>query len=262
MGTLFSSAFILGIISNLHCIGMCGPIVLAIPLNRESIWTKSSGILQYNLGRILTYSVLGGIVGFIGLGINFIGILQSLSIIAGIGIILYAWRKQLFKAAIFRKFNSNVIQKFTSKSMGKILRNDSPFKLFLLGMINGILPCGMVYTALITSIIAGNPLESSFAMLFFGLGTLPGMITIAFFANQIKSKFRSKINVALPYLVTIVGLLIVFRGLNLDIPYISPKVKINQKTKELKMDCCHKTATPICCQKKYRLKNSTSNIQH
>ena len=249
MGTIFISAFILGIISNLHCIGMCGPIALALPLNRESNWTKFYGILQYNFGRILTYSILGGIVGFIGLGMHLIGILQSLSIFAGIGIILYAWRKQLFKAAIFQQFNSNVLQKFTSKSMGKILRNDSPFKLFLLGMVNGVLPCGMVYTALITAVIAGNPLQSSFSMLFFGLGTLPGMISIAFFANQIKSKYRVKINAALPYLVTIVGLLIVFRGLNLDIPYISPKAKINHETKEVKMSCCHKTTVPVCCQK-------------
>lgn len=250
MITIFISAFILGIISNLHCIGMCGPIALAVPLNRTSNWSKLAGILQYNIGRITTYFTLGAIVGFLGLGIQLIGIIQSLSVIAGIGIIFYAWRKQLFKAPIFQKFHSTVIQKFTSKSMGKILRNDPAFKLFLLGMVNGILPCGMVYTALITSIIAGNPMESSFAMFFFGLGTLPGMVSIAFFANQIKPKFRAKINGVLPYLVTLVGLLIVFRGLNLNIPYISPKAKIDQKTREVKMECCVTPTTPSSCEKK------------
>lgn len=250
MITIFISAFILGIISNLHCIGMCGPIALAVPLNRTSTWTKLAGILQYNFGRIITYFILGAIVGVLGLGIQLIGIIQSLSVIAGVGIILYAWRKQLFKAPFFQKFNTNVLQKFSSKSMGRILRNDTAFKLFLLGMVNGILPCGMVYTALITAIIAGNPLQSSLSMLFFGLGTLPGMVSIAFFANQIKPKFRTKINGVLPYLVTLVGLLIVFRGLNLDIPYISPKVKIDQKTREVKMECCIVPNTPSSCEKK------------
>ena len=105
MFSLFISAFILGMIANLHCVGMCGPIALAIPLNRSSKIEIIVGILQYNFGRILTYSTLGFIIGFIGLGINLIGILQWISIISGVGIILYAWRKYLFQGKSFQVFN-------------------------------------------------------------------------------------------------------------------------------------------------------------
>ena len=240
MFSIFISAFFLGMIANLHCVGMCGPIALALPLNRNSKVELILGILQYNFGRIITYTILGFIVGFIGFGINLIGILQILSIISGIGIILYAWRKILFSSEIFKKININFIHRFTSKYMGKIIRNNSPFKLFLFGSLNGLLPCGMVYTALITSIITGTPTFSAITLFFFGLGTLPGMILITLFANKITNRFRGKINKVLPYFVSIIGLLILLRGLNLDIPYISPKASMDKHTKEIKMESCHK----------------------
>ena len=227
-------------IANLHCVGMCGPIALALPLNRNSKIEIISGILQYNFGRISTYTLLGFIVGFIGFGINLIGILQTLSVISGIGIILYAWRKTLFSSDVFQKININFIHRFTSRNMGKIIRNNSPFKLFLFGTLNGLLPCGMVYTALITSVVTGTPTFSAFTLFFFGLGTLPGMILITLFASKITSRFRGRINKVLPFLVSIIGLLILLRGLNLDIPYISPKASMNNHTKEIKMESCHK----------------------
>ena len=239
MFSLFISAFLLGIIANLHCVGMCGPIAMALPLNRNSKIDIVIGILQYNFGRIFTYSILGFIVGFIGLGIHLIGFLQGLSITAGIGIILYAWRKRIFTSVFFKRFKYNFFQGFTSKYIGKIIRNKSPFKLFLFGMLNGLLPCGMVYTALITSIISGSPTYAAFTLFFFGIGTLPGMIIITSFASQITTRFRGKINKILPYLLTLIGLLIVFRGLDLNIPYISPKVLIDNKTKEINMQGCH-----------------------
>ncbi len=239
MFSIFISSFILGIIANLHCVGMCGPIALALPLNRSSKIEIIIGILQYNFGRILTYSTLGFLIGFIGLGINLIGILQWVSIISGIVIIAYAWRKHLFQGKIFKAFKTNFLQKFTSKSMGKILKNQTPLKLFLFGMLNGLLPCGMVYTALITSVIAGTPILSAFTLFFFGLGTLPGMILITFFANKITTRFRGKINKVLPYFVTIIGALFILRGLNLNIPYLSPKTTIDKKTLEMKVIPCH-----------------------
>ena len=241
MVTLLTSALILGVISNLHCIGMCGPISMAIPFDRSSKLYLIIGIIQYNFGRILIYSIFGVIVGFIGLGIQFVGILQSLSIIAGFGIVLYAWRKILFTGAFFDQFRITFIQRFTSRNMGKIIKSQSHFKFFLFGTLNGLLPCGMVYTALITSIIAGSPFNSGLTMLFFGIGTMPGMILITYFANQITNRFRGKINKVLPYLVTLIGLIIILRGLNLDIPYLSPKISFSEKTKEIKSISCHKS---------------------
>jgi sulfite exporter TauE/SafE len=110
-------------ISNLHCVGMCGPISMAIPFDRSSKFNLIIGIIQYNFGRISIYSIFGVIVGFLGLGIQFVGILQSLSIIAGFGIILYAWRKVLFTGSFFDRFRIHFVQRFTSRSMGKVIKS-------------------------------------------------------------------------------------------------------------------------------------------
>lgn len=246
METIFIPAFILGVISNLHCLGMCGPIALAIPLNRSSKSAMLFGILQYHLGRVLVYAILGYIIGYIGMGIKLFGVLQAISIIAGIGIIIYAWRNKL---TFFKNpFTSSLRHtSLLSRSMGKIMRSESPLKLFLLGALNGLLPCGMVYTALITAVVLGTPILSAASMLAFGLGTLPGLVAFSLFAQQLGNPIRSKINRYLPYLITVVGLLIVLRGMNLNIPYISPKVSFSEEKKEVVMDCCHKSTK---CEKK------------
>ena len=246
METIFIPAFILGVISNLHCLGMCGPIALAIPLNRSSKSAIFLGILQYHIGRVLVYSILGYLVGYIGMGMKLFGILQTLSIVAGIGIIIYAWRNKL---TFFKNpFTSSLRHtSLLSRYMGKIMRSESPVKLFLLGVLNGLLPCGMVYTALITAVVLGTPLLSATSMLAFGLGTLPGLVAFSLFAQQLGNPIRSKINRYLPYLITVVGLLIILRGMNLNIPYISPKVSFSEEKKEVVMDCCHKNTK---CEKK------------
>ena len=248
METIFIPAFILGVISNLHCLGMCGPIALAIPLNRSSKSAMFLGILQYHIGRVLVYGILGYLVGYIGMGIKLFGVLQAISILAGIGIIIYAWRK---KNTFYKNpFSSSLVSRLSSllsQSMGKIMRSESPLKLFLLGALNGLLPCGMVYTALITAVVLGTPILSATSMLAFGLGTLPGLVAFSVFAQQLGNTIRSKINRYLPYQITVVGLLIVLRGMNLNIPYISPKVSFSEEKKEVVMDCCHKNTK---CEKK------------
>ena len=248
METIFIPAFILGVISNLHCLGMCGPIALAIPLNRSSKSAMLFGILQYHIGRVLVYGILGYLVGYIGMGIKLFGVLQAISILAGIGIIIYAWRK---KITFYKNpFSSSLVSRLSSllsQSMGKIMRSESPLKLFLLGALNGLLPCGMVYTALITAVVLGTPILSATSMFAFGLGTLPGLVAFSLFAQQLGNPIRSKINRYLPYLITVVGLLIILRGMNLNIPYISPKVSFSEEKKEVVMDCCHKNTK---CEKK------------
>lgn len=223
MGAILLAGLILGITSNLHCVGMCGPIAMAIPVNRTNNWTILAGILQYNFGRIITYMFLGLIVGIIGISVNTMGILQWISIVSGIFLIIYAWRKW-FAVHITAKLPQVGIQKAISKNIGRVIKSDMPFKPLFLGLLNGFLPCGMVYIGLMNAILGGHPYTSALAMMAFGIGTLPSMIAIGFMANRITSEMRRKMNKAIPYMLTVVGLLIVLRGMNLDIPYISPKV--------------------------------------
>lgn len=236
------SSILLGVISSLHCIGMCGPIALAIPLKRDSKIKILSGVLQYNFGRVLMYTILGFLVGFIGLGIQLIGILQIISIISGIGILLFAWREN-----IASNFNLSFEIKgtlFSIPMFKKIMKSNNSFKLIFLGIINGLLPCAMIYTALINAINTGNPLLASLSMFYFGLGTVPMMLFIGFYARKISNRFQSKIKTILPILLSIVGILIILRGLNLDIPYISPKATISKDKKNIEIKECHPIDQP------------------
>lgn len=236
------TGLILGLSSNFHCIGMCGPIAMSIPLDRRSNLSIFSGALQYNLGRVFTYFVLGLIIGSIGLTIHAIGILQWISIIAGVGLILFAWRKFLGKT-IFRQLPEFKFQRLLGKGLRNILESNWPLKLFLIGGLNGLLPCGMVYVALLNAILTGDMLMSGASMAAFGIGTLPGLLTVAFMANKVNTNLRQKMSKAVPYLLSVVGLLIVLRGMNLDIPYISPKISTSQETIEqptnIEVSCCH-----------------------
>ena len=247
MTTFILTGFIIGLSSNFHCIGMCGPIAIAIPVDRKNNFTILKGGLQYNIGRTISYGILGLVIGSIGLTIHTFGVLQWLSIITGALMILFAWRKYFSKL-----FSMNIhvsgMQTFIKKPFGRLLKSKSRYKLWLLGALNGLLPCGMVFIALINALLTGEVLASSMAMIAFGIGTLPAMIAVIYMINKITTKMRQRMSSFVPYLLTIVGLLIILRGLNLGIPYLSPSVKmVENKFNEsetdtsgtLQIDCCH-----------------------
>lgn len=246
MDLVIIAGFVLGLTSNFHCIGMCGPIAMAIPVNRANNLSILGGTLQYNLGRVLTYMILGLVVGSIGLSIHTFGILQWLSIIVGIFLIVFAWRKYLQKWLPNVKLDLGT-SLLTNKYLGKIIKSNSPLKLSLLGMLNGLLPCGMVYVAMGNALLAGNIWGGALAMAAFGVGTLPGMMAVTFMANKLTVKVRRKMNKAVPYILTVVGLLVVLRGMNLGIPFISPNVSVasaideqnGNSEEEVTMSCCH-----------------------
>lgn len=250
MNTFVITGLILGLSSSFHCVGMCGPIAMAVPVNRKNNWTILSGVLQYNLGRVLTYAFLGLIAGSIGLTVESFGVLQALSIISGVILILYAWRKWLGKS-FQAKMPSLDLNGMVSKNMGRILRSQSSFKLPLLGLLNGLLPCGMVYLALMNALLAGNQIMSSMAMISFGLGTLPALIAVGFAAGKITGQMRAKFSASVPYILTVVGVLIILRGMNLGIPLISPKAEMavnmgkteKESKPEMKMECCHSSSS-------------------
>lgn len=247
MITFLITGFILGISSGLHCIGMCGPIAMALPLDRSSNGSILFGALQYNFGRVITYSILGLIAGSLGLTINTFGILQWISIIAGVLLIVFAWR-HLFQRIPLLHAPSLYFTSGLNQLLGKVIRSKNPAKLLFLGGLNGLLPCGMVYAALLNSMLAGSPVASAAAMIAFGIGTLPAMIFVSFAMGKISMETRRKFKQFLPFLLTIVGAVIILRGMNLNIPYLSPKVEINQhvdektedgKNAEVTMSCCH-----------------------
>jgi len=241
-------AFSLGLVTNLHCIGMCGPIAMALPLNRKSNLTIAGGITSYSLGRSFGYTLMGVVVGIIGLSASMLGVLQWLSIISGILIILFAWGayyKGKGKATWFNRLVMRTMSKFL-----KVKPAGTP-KLVGIGFINAFLPCGMVYIALISALNTGSIQNSMIYMFFFGLGTLPGFIFLGvlkdFFARM--NFFNRKL--VLASLISLVGVFMILRGMNLGIPIISPKMEmIMSKANEHNSDSPKIEAKMSCCSSK------------
>jgi len=240
MWVLIGIAFALGIGSSLHCMGMCGPIAFILPLNRATFWTKLTGILSYSIGRVSTYVILGALFGIIGQSFEVIGILQIMSVAFGALIILAV----IFPRILSKLSNSNAwylrFNNWIQGKLGSFLKKKSTSALFTIGLLNGLLPCGMVYVALAGSLVYGSVTNGMLFMAVFGLGTVPAMALAAYFSTSISAALRQKFQRVVPYVMVVFGALILIRGLNLNIPYLSPAVKVNQK-KEVTMSCCSKT---------------------
>jgi sulfite exporter TauE/SafE len=216
------AALILGLISSFHCIGMCGPIAMMLPVDHKNEAKKAIQIITYHLGRLTAYASIGLIFGLLGRGFFLAGIQQKMSIFIGIAMIIAA----LIPEKVFSKYNfSKPVYKVISKiksSLGSQFRNRSYKSLFIIGLLNGFLPCGMVYAALFGAIAMQSAGFGMLYMLLFGLGTVP-LMTVVVYANAlIKLPFRNKIQKAIPYAAVIIGVLFILRGLGLGIPYVSP----------------------------------------
>lgn len=216
------SAFILGLISSLHCVGMCGPIAMMLPVDHQNKAKKVTQILTYHLGRLTAYSTIGLIFGLLGRGFFLAGMQQNMSIFIGVLMIVIV----LVPEKIFSKYNfSKPVYKVIAgikSSLGSQFKKKSYQSLFTIGLLNGFLPCGMVYVALFGAIAMQSASLGVVYMLLYGLGTLPLMTAVVCIHSMLKMPFRNKIQKAIPYVAVIIGILFILRGLGLGIPYISP----------------------------------------
>ena len=109
------------------------------------------------------------------------------------------------------------------KALGTALQKKSADTFLTIGFLNGFLPCGLVYMAVLGAIAMGNPWKGALYMALFGLGTVPLMTTAIYFSGIIKGSTRQKIRKLIPVFVIFVGILFILRGMGLGIPYVSPK---------------------------------------
>jgi len=236
MNALIITAIGLGLATNFHCMGMCGPIAFALPVNNANTRTKTFGILAYNIGRIFTYVFLGAVFGLFGKGLQLAGVSRWVSITIGILFLLY-----VFVPSVLQKFQTSnrwyvQFNNYVKGRLGSRLKKKSLSSLFVLGMLNGMLPCGMVYAAIFAAIGFGEGVQGGMLfMLFFGLGTLPAMFGLPFVAQSISQAFRRKFTKAVPVMMVLFGVLFILRGMNLGIPYVSPPI-----SKTEIHDCCSK----------------------
>jgi len=199
------SAFIIGILGSGHCIAMCGGITTMltsalptpnkyqeqIPVNHQSPnikpynkpCNKTALVFCYNLGRITSYSVIGGIVGFtgsiaaknIGMPLSGLRMFSAIFIIL-LGLYLGQWLMWLNRIEVLGKKLWQTISPLASK----VIPVNSPIKALTLGAIWGWLPCGLVYSTLTWALASGDIITGASIMFFFGLGTLPALLTMSF----------------------------------------------------------------------------------
>lgn len=216
------SAFIFGLISSLHCIGMCGPIAMMIPVDRNNPTKKASQIITYHFGRLSAYAIIGLVFGLVGKGFFLAGIQQKMSIFIGVAMIITI----LTPERVLANYNfSKPVFRLISKIkivLGKQFKNKSYQSLFTIGLLNGFLPCGMVYVALFGAIAMQSVPFGIVYMLLFGLGTIPMMSSVTYLNSFMTLSFRNKVQKAIPYVGVTIGILFILRGLGLGIPYVSP----------------------------------------
>lgn len=260
MITLISIALVLGLSSSLHCVGMCGPISVILPISQAAAAEKLFKTVVYHLGRILVYAMLGAFFGFMGKSFQLMGLLQTISIFFGALIVAGVIFPRIFvKFHFFNRMHSK-LNSYVHNTFGKLMKRRGTMSLFVFGMLNGLLPCGAVYFALLGSLVYGGLLEGALFMAVFGLGTSPAMVAISYFANSISLSLREKFRKASPVILIVFGSLLIVRGMNLDIPYISPKVELNQAGEE-EVICCSKKGTEECVRMNKTYKKKVKRLE-
>lgn len=212
------TAFMLGLVGSTHCIGMCGPLALALPLSRQDRLRLVVESLYYNSGRIITYTFLGAVFGLLGQGIAMAGFQRGLALVMGILLLLAALfsfnlESSLLRVSLFRQFYN-----WLRKKLAVQLRKPGTGTLVTVGILNGFLPCGLVYFALAGALSSGGLGEGMLFMTFFGVGTLPLMLGVLWLGNVIGAPIKRRLTKIAPVLMVAFAMLLIFRGLNVDIP--------------------------------------------
>ena len=209
---------VMGIVGSAHCAGMCGPLVISLACARNEPGNAWKSPLIYQFGRLGAYLLIGLGFAAIGTAFSMAGWQQALSIVAGV----------LILAALFvaPKWTGN---RWLSRwiywikgSFAARVRSPGWRSTLGLGFINGFLPCGLVYVAGASAAAYGHALAAMVFMLAFGLGTFPMMLVLHVSGNRISPRFRLNLQKLIPIVWGIMGVLLIIRGLDLGIPYLSP----------------------------------------
>lgn len=217
------TAFILGLLGSFHCVGMCGPIALMLPIDRNNSFKKVLQIAVYQIGKASSYVLLGFVFGLIGKGLFLKDYQQTLSIFIGV-IMIVVVLLSFFRVSTSR-YTILPITRLISKvksAMAQELRKKKMSSVFTIGFLNGFLPCGLVYMALFGALAQSSLIQSMLYMLVFALGTAPLMTLAVYLGNFLSLNLRNHIQKAIPFFVILIGVLFILRGLGLGIPYISP----------------------------------------
>jgi len=225
------AACMMGLLGSLHCLGMCGPIAFALPVGTTIMRIKLLKYGLYNAGRIVTYASLGWIIGMVGKGFEMVGMQQILSIAAGALIIASVVLSRTSSQNKVTNRITDAIRTRLKSAFNFYFRKKGYTALFMLGILNGLLPCGMIYIAMLAALATGSSWSGAAFMAAFGLGTVPLMFAVCVAGSAVSIKWKSAIYKVAPMLACVVGVLLILRGMQIDVPFVSSG-----------HDCCHVSA--------------------
>ncbi|MBV7528638.1 sulfite exporter TauE/SafE family protein [Chitinophaga sp. sic0106] len=231
------TAFLIGFAGSFHCVGMCGPIALTLPVRHLEGGRKMGGILLYNAGRIFTYAVLGLFFGWLGQQVSLAGFQQWLSVTAGLLLLSGLLLQYISTHRKLRLSAPGIFTEAIKSYLGKLLVAQRFHTLFTIGVLNGLLPCGLVYMGIAGAASTGTVEKGMLFMTAFGAGTLPAMVAATWFGHLLSISIRNKMRKMIPLMVAIMAIMLIMRGMNLGIPYISPQLNEQAPTEFIH---CHK----------------------
>ena len=214
----FSLVLAFGFVSSMHCVQMCGPIVLTYSVAANTFAARRSLLglhLAYNAGRTLTYMLLGAIAGAAGGAMGWVGNLAGIentaAVVAGAAMVLTGIALLGFAPGIKGWRGFALPQRFLSPA-GKLLSSPSAGAKFALGMLMGFLPCGLVYAALMKAIGAATPLSGALTMLAFGTGTAVALVAVGIGSSAATRKLARWGTAISAVTVLLMGALLIMRG--------------------------------------------------
>ncbi len=208
----------MGLIGSMHCAGMCGPIAISLPY-RVGMQTKEETffkILVYNLGRIITYAFFGLLFGIVGKGFFTMGIQKWFLITLAVLLIIIAIfsvdvESKALKIPVIGKFNKKI-----KELLAKSLKNATVKSFLYIGILNGFLPCGLVYMAIVAAIATGGVLNSVLYMILFGIGTMPMMMALGYGGHLLSTRFRTILRKLYPVFMIIFAILFLMRAFKIN----------------------------------------------
>lgn len=233
------TGFFVGLLGSVHCVGMCGPIAIALPILGETQLKILVGRVLYNFGRVIIYTLMGALFGLFGSRLILFGLQQNLSIMLGLIILIYIliprkWKAKIFDTTFYKRIKTFLISRFAI-----LISKKSISSLLFIGLLNGLLPCGFVYVGIAGASLTADWLHGAAYMALFGFGTFPIMLAASLLGKIINLNIRQRINKLIPSLTVILALLFILRGLNIGIPFVSPKFTMPASSHQQEVKCNH-----------------------
>lgn len=214
----YLSALGIGIVGSLHCVTMCGPLMLALPQEKLSPVRNLSRLLLYQFGRISSYAFLGLLLGGLGWGLALWNAQSILAIVSGVLLLLAA----LFRIDLGQRFQRmgwlTRWQKLIRSGFARLFQRGGSYAFLGMGALNGLLPCGLVYLAIIGAVNASQPLEGALYMASFGLGTVPLLLAVTLAGTRLVGPLKRRLQSSSTILLAAIGVLLIWRGVHLMLP--------------------------------------------